>query len=314
MTQRPPQGAVTTVVVAGVKNFLTFLTFEVVMSTDSDFFLKKTITRQIKPLACEKFIITATKPKFDKDGTPIMKQINSKSGKPLFDMNGDPIMTQVMVAINLCRENKESEQTPWTLENLLLDHNLNKIKSLNVRDYAIYITPQEQGTDKIHILVDDTSDAIFEIFGKPNNFLQTSPKSQQAIYTVPYTHQRDLYNEVFKYMNIKYGDPNLSGLRHPFRLAGFSNRKQKYMDNDGKFPFVKTISTCKEMSPQLIDFIEKCACGDFPIIDEVKRLKDKYKAVDQYDEDGDDTPASVSKTPIPAPAPAPRPGGSGIAA
>ena len=283
------------------------------MSADSDFFLKKTITRQITPMACEHFIITATKPKFDDNNNPIMKHVKSKNGNLLYHKNGDPVMSNVVIGMNLCRTSKDAPVIPWTLKDVLQDDNLKKMKSLNVRDFAIFITPQEQNTNKIFILVDDTSEKVIEVFGKPNNFLQTSPKSQQAIYTVPYIHDRDLYNKVFMYINLMYGDHKLLGLRHPFRLAGFSNRKAKYMDENGKFPFVKTISTCKEFSPQLIAFIDKCAAGDFPLIDEIQRLKTQYSLEDdqQYVEFEEENTSPTPSTPT-APTPAPRPAGTGI--
>lgn len=286
------------------------------MSADSDFFLKKTISRQITPLACEHFIITATKPKFDDNNNPIQKHVKSKNGNLLYHKNGDPVMSNVVIGMNLCRASKDAPVIPWTLKDVLQDDNLKKMKSLNVRDFAIFITPQEQNTNKIFILVDDTSEKVIEVFGKPNNFLQTSPKSQQAIYTVPYIHDRDLYNKVFMYINLMYGDHKLLGLRHPFRLAGFSNRKQKYMDSDGKFPFVKTISTTKEFSPQLIAFIDKCAAGNFPLAEEIQRLKTQYKLEDDQQyvefEDEDITATSSTPDPTPRPTPAPRPGGTGI--
>lgn len=271
------------------------------MSSESDFFLKKTISRQITPLGCQRFIITATKPKYDKTGSPIMRQVRGKNKKPLFHKDGSPVMTPSMIGINLCRASKDAVQIPWTLQNILQDDNLLKMKSLNVKGFAIFITPQEQDSDKIFILIDDTSEAIIDIYGKPNNFLQTSPKSQQAIYTVPYIYHRDLYNKIFMYINLMYGDHRLLGLRHPFRLAGFSNRKPKYMDEQGCFPFIKTISTTREISQKLTDFIEECAAGTFPLLEEIQRLKALYRLEEDqlYAEDEDEHDIATDPTPAP---------------
>ena len=48
--------------------------------------------------------------------------------------------------------------------------------------------------------------------------------------------------DVFNGLNKDIGDPSITGLRHPFRLAGFRNFKDKH-ERDGKFPFVGLVET-----------------------------------------------------------------------
>ena len=48
--------------------------------------------------------------------------------------------------------------------------------------------------------------------------------------------------DVFNALNRDIGDSSITGLRHPFRLAGFRNFKDKH-ERDGKFPFVELVET-----------------------------------------------------------------------
>ncbi|MHB8282893.1 MAG: DNA-primase RepB domain-containing protein, partial [bacterium] len=56
--------------------------------------------------------------------------------------------------------------------------------------------------------------------------------------------------------NEKYGDPNISAQTHPFRLAGFTNRKQKYKDEKGNYPFVRIIQAIEVISEKVKDFVK----------------------------------------------------------
>ena len=253
-----------------------------------DDLLKTTITRQIQAIACERLIVTVTKPKLDANGEQIYMILKDKAGNPRLDRHGQPILKPVMITINLCRPGgKGTPQTPWTLDDLLDDDNLKKIKGFNARGFAVYITPQEQGTNQIYLLVDDFQPSLLDVFGAPNSLCQTSPASRQAVYVVPFDHDRRLYVDVFNYLNLAHGDPKISGLRHPFRLAGFSNQKEKYRNEDGKFPFVKLVSGRKAVSPAMLAFVEECASGLFPHLDEDARLRKERDAPD-LDEDDDE--------------------------
>ena len=80
--------------------------------------------------------------------------------------------------------------------------------------------------------------------------------------------------DIFSYMNLKYGDAELRGLRHPFRIAALSNRKPSY-EQDGKFPFVKLLSARKAICPKLPTLIDDAAAGKFPLTHEIATLKAK---------------------------------------
>lgn len=106
----------------------------------------------------------------------------------------------------------------------------------NVEKYDIYVTP----IDKNHhyILVDDMRhDAMLELQSKeqikPCLIQQTSDDNYQAVIKIhkeinnlSEKQEQSAANLLVKKLNQKYGDEQLTGVIHPFRLAGFSNRKK----------------------------------------------------------------------------------------
>ena len=47
-------------------------------------------------------------------------------------------------------------------------------------------------------------------------------------------------------INRELGDPNFAGAVHPFRLAGFTNRKPAYEQPNGHYPFVKLLGSADQ--------------------------------------------------------------------
>lgn len=152
---------------------------------------------------------------------------------------------------------------------------------MNSGGWNIYMKPYENSA-LIFILVDDLKPDFFDSGFTPNLILQTSHKSKQAVFSVPFKYDRSakedrrLYKDIFNYMNLKYGDPFISGLRHNFRLATLSNRKPSY-EEDGKFPFVKLLSARKTICKKFVKFIDDCYSGKFPLYEEIEQLKGLYR-------------------------------------
>lgn len=107
----------------------------------------------------------------------------------------------------------------------------------NARGYNVFLTPFSDQYQ--YILVDDLRDK--ERFLKeysPSVIQHSSPSSEQAILIVQ-KQDHAAENEFFKKVNMEFGDPKISGVIHPFRLAGFTNQKQKHRQTNGRQPFVK---------------------------------------------------------------------------
>ena len=168
-----------------------------------------------------------------------------------------------------------------TVDEMLEPECFRAVKGDNCKGWNVFMTPQET-TSTIFVLVDDVDlDALERDGFRPNLKLQTSPKSKQAVFALPFLYDkadapgreaRRLYMDVFTWINLKYGDVELRGLRHPFRIAALSNRKPSY-EQDGKFPFVKLLSARKGTCPKLATLIDEAAAGKFPLAYEIARMK-----------------------------------------
>jgi hypothetical protein len=107
----------------------------------------------------------------------------------------------------------------------------------------IIVTPISR--DRHHILVDDLTPEKLKEFKddgyRPACVIESSPNNFQAILTVlseegDSSKDRDAANRLTKELNLKYGDPKLSGSVHGHRLPPFPNQKPKHRREDGTYP------------------------------------------------------------------------------
>jgi hypothetical protein len=118
--------------------------------------------------------------------------------------------------------------------------------------------------DKHHILVDDlTPDKLKQLKDdgySPACVIESSPKNYQAVITIPSLEgdskkDREAANKLTKNLNVKYGDPKLSGSVHGHRLPPFQNQKPKHRREDGTFPDTALIEAnggiCKKARAEL---------------------------------------------------------------
>jgi hypothetical protein len=127
---------------------------------------------------------------------------------------------------NLCRQG--DTETFFTVEDLV--KKILELRTLNARGYDIYITPID--TRFHYIVVDDlTPETLAKLLAdgyKPTLVQKSSQGNYQAIMKVEKLnnrHEQSFANTVVLELNKQYGDPKFSGVVHPFRLAGFSNKK-----------------------------------------------------------------------------------------
>jgi len=125
----------------------------------------------------------------------------------------------------------------------------------NVGHKSVVITPMDDHA--YYVLVDDLRVSPKDFIAKgyePCLIQKTSWNSFQAVCKVPLRDgdreiDRRAVIDVFNGMNREMGDQAITGLRHPFRLAGFRNFKEKH-ERDGKFPFVEVVRSvnryCRE--------------------------------------------------------------------
>jgi hypothetical protein len=118
-----------------------------------------------------------------------------------------------------------------------------KLTAQNAQGANVFITPIDPSAR--HVLIDDLSrNDLAELAQRsyqPATITQTSRGNYQAILKVGTDLDEQATNEWFKAMNRELGDEKITGLRHPFRLAGFQNRKDKHEQPGGRFPFVEVV-------------------------------------------------------------------------
>lgn len=130
---------------------------------------------------------------------------------------------------------------PMTKEAVLKDEMIGFLKLRNMQGCNIYIRPQ--GTHGLTMLDDlkgQTVDAMKERGFQPALVVETSPGNYQAWLK----HGKELPAEestaAARICAEKFdGDRNSADWRHFGRLAGFTNRKPKYQQDNGHYPFVK---------------------------------------------------------------------------
>ncbi|MFM5836769.1 DNA-primase RepB domain-containing protein, partial [Aeromonas caviae] len=104
------------------------------------------------------------------------------------------------------------------------------LREKNAIGHDIYITPIDDRTH--YILIDDVRTRSLEAIKvaglQPAVIQKTSRDNHQLIFKVPKENRPDeqaIANELTMKLNRQFGDKNLSGAVHPFRMAGFSNKK-----------------------------------------------------------------------------------------
>ena len=124
--------------------------------------------------------------------------------------------------------NKDGHERFWTAAEV--EEMIPRLRRENARGCDVYVTPID---DRYHYMViDDMTDeslARMRTAGiKPCLVQQSSQNNYQAIVKVERRNRRDeqsLANAIVTGLNKEYGDPKFSGVIHPFRMSGFSNKK-----------------------------------------------------------------------------------------
>lgn len=105
-----------------------------------------------------------------------------------------------------------------------------QLRRHNAQGFDVYVTPIDRGHH--YIVIDDMKPGAAQLLaglGHAPCLVQSSSKdNEQAVLKVPRLDRPDeqaLANKVVQQLNMAHGDAKFSGVVHPFRLAGFSNKK-----------------------------------------------------------------------------------------
>ena len=90
----------------------------------------------------------------------------------------------------------------------------------------------------------------------PALVVQTSPRNFQAWLNHGTVLPRDLSTAIARKLAEKFGgDTGAADWRHFGRLSGFCNRKEKYRQSDGLFPFVRLMEANQTVYPKATEFV-----------------------------------------------------------
>jgi RepB DNA-primase from phage plasmid len=154
-------------------------------------------------------------------------------------------MGAVVYEIGLYKPEADREGQPvmipriWDVEGLL--RSLSWLRLQNSLGRNIYIRPK--GEHNLS-LVDDLSTGAIHLMKTagyaPAVIVETSPGNFQAWLKHPRALPKELSTAVAQHLAKEFGgDTGAADWRHFGRLAGFTNRKEKYRQDNGLFPFVR---------------------------------------------------------------------------
>ena len=150
----------------------------------------------------------------------------------------------------------------WDTDSLLRSVGWLWLQNLNGRN--IYIRPK--GEHPLTLLDDLTFEAIERMKAEgfhPAVVVETSSGNFQAWVNHGEVLPKQISTTAAKVLSNRFaGDPSSADWRHFGRLAGFTNRKEKYRDAYGRSPFVKLIEATGFVYPQAKQFLPelRAAC------------------------------------------------------
>ena len=143
------------------------------------------------------------------------------------------------------------------------------LKHLNCAGFNVFFFPAGAGGGRVDFLLDDVKkqdiDKLIADGLKPLYILETSPENWQAILRFDVNIQdKDEYLEINRYFVKKYNaDAGSIGTEHFFRLAGYTNRKEKYCRN-GQYPFVKLTVSGGALDKSLLPALTNKILKEYP--------------------------------------------------
>ena len=151
------------------------------------------------------------------------------------------------------------------------------------RGYNIFITPFSASV--WYLLLDDILPAkiaeLAQLRLTPQLLIESSPQRFQGIYLLPREcATKEEANNLFRLINARHGDPKISGLTHPFRAVGFRNRKSKYRQPNGYFPFAGMVWGGKPLPDGLIPLLNEVKAPIPVTPPKVRRQKQQMPVLD----------------------------------
>jgi len=123
----------------------------------------------------------------------------------------------------------------------------------------IFIRPK--GEHALSLVDDLTPKALYRMTAsgfKPAIVVETSPGNFQAWMNHGRVLPRQISSAAARALAEQFGgDLGSADWRHYGRLAGFTNRKEKHRQEDGRFPFVRLVHASGDVYPNANDFLQR---------------------------------------------------------
>ena len=143
----------------------------------------------------------------------------------------------------------------WDFDTLLRSVPWLRLKNLEGRN--IYIRPS--GEHALSLIDDVSLQAVERLKSEgfaPSVILETSPRNFQAWLCHGQILPKHLSTFAARLLASRFGgDPASADWRHYGRLAGFTNRKDKYKEMDGRYPYVRLHEAAGLVYPKAGEFL-----------------------------------------------------------
>jgi hypothetical protein len=177
-------------------------------------------------------------------------------------------------------------------------------RKVNKQTEHLYFTPLSKSYH--YVTVDDlTADKLKQMRAEgfdPADVQESSPGNLQAIVKIPRielepkphlaaetkTLEYEASKELAKYLNSKYGDPEVKGTLQPSRMPGTPNVKDSHKQADGRYPTVKIIEASGEVCDRR-DWLQAK-------MQELSRTKEQALGKDAGPKRGDYTPQAPTSS------------------
>jgi len=151
----------------------------------------------------------------------------------------------------------EPEMFLRTWDKASLFRSISWLRFQNMNGRNIFIRPK--GEHQMTLIDDLNADSVRALRAggfSPALVVQTSPGNFQAWLNHGTVLPKDLSTAVSRTLAEKFGgDTGAADWRHFGRLSGFSNRKEKYRQGNGLFPFVRLIEASQIVYPKAPEFV-----------------------------------------------------------
>ena len=139
----------------------------------------------------------------------------------------------------------EPEMLPRTWDRETLLRSVSWLRYQNAQGRNIYIRPY--GEHHLSLVDDLTAGAINQMKSEgfaPAVVVETSPANFQAWLNHGEVLPKQLSTLAARTLAERFGgDKSAADWRHFGRLSGLTNRKERHMDNEGRFPFVRLVES-----------------------------------------------------------------------